>query len=616
MADVVPTRRLVAILAADVVGFSRLMGADEVGTLAALKSRRRDVLNPLVARHQGRIFKTTGDGVLVAFDSAVGAVECAVALQAAMPAANAARPDGAQIVLRVAVNLGDVIVEGSDLYGDGINVAARLEAIAEPGGILLSGPAYDQVKNKIRLGFEDLGTRVLKNIAEPVRVYRIVDAAHAPRPAPATLVPATAVPATAPEVAPEHTPDRTPDKLTIAVLPFANMSGDPEQEYFADGLAEDLITDLARVPGFLVIARNSSFAYKGRAVDIRAVARELGVRHVVEGSVRRAAARIRVNAQLIDAETGSHLWAERYDRDLADVFTVQDEVVGHILNALTGTLTGTPTGQPTGTPTGTPAGISSAAPASAPRRTRSLEAYDLFLRGRWLAGESPEANRQARPLLARAIALDPGFAEAHAWFAWSYYYGWIHYGEPDETRGLARAAAEQAVALDAGNADAHIVLGYIRAYEGDLAGGVAEIELALRINPNHAWGWTLLADLRVHQGHALDSLACSEALLRIEPHLKGVYYWQIGWARYALRDYAAAVEALQHPEASGAGVKRLLAAALAQLGRTAEAAEQARLFLADHPRFSATQWGRAQPFADDADRRHFVAGYRKAGLPE
>jgi TolB-like protein len=574
MADVSPTRRLVAILAADVVGFSKLMGADEVRTLAALKARRRDVLNPLVARHQGRIFKTTGDGVLIAFDSAVGAVECAVALQAGMSTANEAQPDGPRIVLRVAVNLGDVIVEGSDLYGDGINVAARLEAIGEPGGVLISGPAYDQVKNKVRLGFDDLGSRMLKNIAEPVRVYRVADGAEAPRP----------IPVAAAE-----------DKISIAVLPFANMSGDPEQEYFADGLAEDLIIDLSRQRGFLVIARNSSFAYKGRSVDIRAVARELGVRHVVEGSVRRAASRIRINAQLIDAATGSHLWAERYDRDLADVFLVQDEVVGRILEALTGTL------RP--------------APAPAQRRTSNVEAYDLFLRGRWLAHESPEANRQARPVLARAIALDPGFAEAHAWFAWSYYYGWIHYGEPDETRGLARAAAEQAVALDADNADAHIVLGYIRAYEGDLAGGVAEIELALRINPNHAWGWTLLADLRVHEGRAPESIPCSQALLKIEPHLKGVYYWQIGWAQYAMRRYEAAVAALQHPEASGAGVKRLLAAALAQLGRIAEAHEQARVFLVDHPHFSATQWGKAQPFVNDADRQHFVEGYLKAGLP-
>lgn len=574
MAEVSPKRRLAAILAADVVGFSKLMGEDEVGTLAALKARRREVLNPLVARHQGRIFKTTGDGVLVEFASAVSAIECAIALQAAMQSANAALPEGHPIVLRVAINLGDVIVEGSDLYGDGINVAARLESIGEPGGILLSGTAYDQVKNKIKVGFDDLGTRLLKNIDEPVRVYRVADPAQAPR--------------TAPAAAGE-------ERLSIAVLPFANMSGDAEQEYFADGLAEDLITDLSRVPGFLVIARNSSFAYKDRAVDIRAVARELGVRHIVEGSVRRAAARIRVNAQLIDATTGSHLWAERYDRDLADVFQVQDEIVGRIVSALAGTLR--------------------AAQVPTARRTTSLEAYDLFLRGRWLSAQSADSNRAARPLLARAIELDPGFAEAHAWFAWSYYFGWLHYGEPDENRTLARAAAQQALSLDPNNADARIVVGYIRAFESDLAGGVAEIETALRLNPNHAWGWTLLADLRVHEGRAAESIDCSSKFLRLDPHLKGTYYWQLGWAQYALHRYEAAAEALRHAQATGPGVKRILAAALAQLGRTAEAREQAQAFLLEYPQFSAAQWGRTQPFRNDADRRHFIDGYLKAGLP-
>ncbi len=298
------TRRLAAILAADVVGYSRLMEQDEAGTLAALKERRKGILQPLVARHQGRIFKVTGDGVLVEFASAVNAVQCAVDLQQSMAAANAGQVEDRQIVLRVGVNLGDVMIEGSDLYGDGVNIAVRLETIAEPGGIIVSGTAYDQVKNKIKAGFDDAGSQSLKNIAEPVRAYRVADTA------------AVAVSA--------HKPGA--DKPSIAVLPFANMSGDPEQQYFSDGITEDIITELARYRSLFVIARNSSFQFRGPSVDMAAVRRRLGVRYIVEGSVRRSGNRLRVTAQLIDAATETHLWAERYDRDVRDVFAVQDEV--------------------------------------------------------------------------------------------------------------------------------------------------------------------------------------------------------------------------------------------------------------------------------------------------
>jgi adenylate cyclase len=282
-------RRLAAILAADVVGYSRLMEDDEAATLAALKSRRKDVLDPLVAKHQGRVFKTTGDGVFVEFASAVNAVQCAVDLQQAMAAANDGQPDDHQIILRIGVNLGDVMVEGSDLYGDGVNIAARLEALAEPGRILVSGTAYDHIKSKVKVGFDDLGSQTLKNIAEPVRAYRV------------SGTPDVAV--TAQKL--------VTDKPSIAVLPFTNISGDPEQQYFSDGITEDIITELSRFHSLLVIARNSSFQYRDKSVDIRRVARELGAQYVVEGSIRRIADRVRVTAQLIDAKSGSHLWAER-----------------------------------------------------------------------------------------------------------------------------------------------------------------------------------------------------------------------------------------------------------------------------------------------------------------
>jgi TolB-like protein len=314
MAEKRVQRRLAAILAADVVGYSRLMEIDEAGTLATLKSRRKAVLEPIVAKHQGRIFKIAGDSVLVEFASAVNAVQCAFDLQEAFAAANADPSGDHQIVLRVGVNLGDVMVEGSDLYGDGVNIAARLETHSEPGGILVSGTAFDYVRGKVKVEFEDLGVQSLKNITEPVRAYRVIG------------TPAASVAASRPSF----------DKPSIAVLPFTNLSGDPEQQFLSDGIAEDIITELSRFRSIFVIARNSSFQYREKAVDVRRVSRELGVQFVVEGSIRKIGSRLRITAQLIDATTGNHLWAEKFDCALDDVFTVQDEVVQKIVARLEG----------------------------------------------------------------------------------------------------------------------------------------------------------------------------------------------------------------------------------------------------------------------------------------
>src|SRR5215475_10418683 len=312
MAEEHAQRRLAAILAADVVGYSRLMEHDEVGMLARLKARRKEVLEPLVVKHQGRIFKVTGDGVLIEFASAVNAVQCAVDLQHDMAAANRDQPEERQTVLRIGVKLGDVMVEGSDLYGDGVNIAARLESTAEPGGILVSGTAYDHIRNKMKVGFDDLGSQGLKNIAEPIRVYRVrPDGDTSARPSLAL-----------------------PDKPSIAVLPFSNMSGDPGQEYFADGIVDEIITALSRFRNVFVIARNSSFAYKGRSVDVKQVGRELGVRYVLEGSVRKAGDRVRITGQLIDTSTGVHLWADRFEGKLEDVFDLQDQVTASVVGAI------------------------------------------------------------------------------------------------------------------------------------------------------------------------------------------------------------------------------------------------------------------------------------------
>jgi len=332
------------------------------------------------------------------------------------------------------------------------------------------------------------------------------------------------------------------------------------------------------------------------ACDIRSIAKELGVRYVIEGSVRRASSRVRINAQLVGAANGSHVWADRFDRDVTDIFLVQDEVVGKIVGALTGTLPSI---------------------RSAPKRKpTNLQAYELFVRGRALVSLSFEDIRATRPLLRKAIELDSGFAAAHAWLAMSHIMGWTYCGEGDEHRMLARSAAQQSISLDPEDADAHIALGYLRAYEGELLDGVAELEHGLRINPNHADGWAILSDLRVLGSRAMEGVDCARNAFRLNPHPPGNYYWALGWAQYGAGLYQDAVETLQHKSARGLGARRILAAALAQLGRFGEAREEVHKFLLEYPHFSARQWAQTHPFRNDADRQHVIDGYVKAGLPE
>ncbi len=368
MAEPRAERRLAAILAADVAGYSRLMGADEEGTLAALKAHRRELVDPTIAEHRGRIVKTTGDGLLAEFASVVDAVRCAVAIQEGMAERDAAVPEDRRIAFRIGVNLGDIIIDEDDIYGDGVNVAARLEGLAEPGGICIGRAARDQVRDRLDLDLEDIGEQAVKNIARPVRVFRVK------LPAPEAEAPAALA---------------LPDKPSIAVLAFANMSGDPEQEYFADGIAEDIITALSRFRWFFVIARNSSFTYKGQAVDVKQVARELGVQYVLEGSVRKAGNRVRITAQLIDALTGRHVWAERYDRDLTDIFAVQDEITETIAGAVA------------------PSFVSAEARRAERKRPEDLDAWDLALKGNWHLAQSGRENVAAAvSLFEAAIARE------------------------------------------------------------------------------------------------------------------------------------------------------------------------------------------------------------------
>jgi TolB-like protein/Tfp pilus assembly protein PilF len=570
--DAISHRRLAAILVADVVGYSRSMEQDEAGTIALLKERQKGIVEPAVASFGGRIVKLMGDGVLVEFTSAVNAVKAALELQSKFSQANQPLPEPRRFKLRIGINLGDVVGEGNDIFGDGVNVAARLEALAEPEGICISAKVHDEIEGKIDCRFESGGEHTLKNLSRPVRIY------HLQR---------------EPAAAPVSAQSALPDRPSIAVLPFVNFSTDPEQAYFADGLTEDLITDLSRNSSLFVIARNSSFAYKGKSLDARRIASELGVRYLLEGSARRAQDRVRINVQLIDAVNGGHIWADRFDRDLADVFAVQDEITAKIVEALVGQLTA----------------------QRARNKPKNIEAYDLFVRARVLTAQSVYATRAALPLLEQVIELDPDFADAHAWLAMNLTFQQIDGREIPRERILSEA--ERAVSLDPGNAQGYFVRGYVLAYvAGNLTAGLEQFALALQYNPNLADAWLYLSDLKVLDGKTDEAIGAVERAFKLDPHPHPTFHWLRAFAYYAARRYEEAVAALQIEACQGTGAQRVLAAALAQLGRVPEAREAARQFLATYPHFSTAAWAKTQPFRNPKDLDHFMEGYRRAGLPE
>ncbi|MFI5015343.1 MAG: adenylate/guanylate cyclase domain-containing protein, partial [Hyphomicrobiales bacterium] len=457
------TRKLAAILAADVVGFSRLASADEDRTLARLRALRSDLIDPTIAVHKGRVVKRTGDGALVEFRSVVDAVRCAIEVQDGMVERNAGLPPERRIEFRMGIHLGDVVEESDgDLMGDGVNIASRLEGVATPGAICLSEDAYRQVKARLDLAVSDLGATQLKNIAEPIRVYSLQ-----------VGVPAQAKPATQAEAATPAPLVASPDKPSIAVLAFKNMSGDAEQEYFADGITEDVITDLSKVGGLLVIARNSSFAYKGKAVDIRVVARELGVRSVLEGSIRRAGNRVRVTAQLIDAETGGHLWADRFDRELSDIFAVQDEVTRRIVDALKIKLS-----------------PGEAAMLDAVKTTNS-KAHDFFLLGREVlfgTTRNREVFERSTELFAQAIAEDPSYGEPYAGLAMAQNLNWQNHWTDDWSQSLEKAERYLDLALQKSPqvAFVHYVAAVFYLWKKDLDRSAVEADAALALNPNYS----------------------------------------------------------------------------------------------------------------------------------
>ncbi len=578
-------RKLTAIFAADVVGYSRLMGVDEVGTLEQLKAHRSELFDPKITEHHGRIVKTTGDGLLAEFASVVEAVECAVEIQREMADRNTDVSNDERMDFRIGINLGDVIVEGDDIYGDGVNVAARLEQLADPGGVCLSGTVYDQIESKLALGYEDLGVQTVKNIARPVRVYRApIEGKIGAKGKKAAAVGG--------------------DKPSIAVLPFTNMSADPEQEYFADGITEDIITALSKVSALFVIARNSTFTYKGKAVDVKRVSRDLGVRNVLEGSVRRAGDRIRINAQLIDGTTAGHLWAEHYDRDLKDVFAVQDEVTRHIVDALQVTLTREEHDR------------------LAHKDTENLEAYDYVLRGKdlWLRFDRA-ANAQAREMYGKAIELDPDYAVAYAEMARVYLqernHGWS--GSLGESLDQALAFAQKATALDDGLAQAHVALAFVYMWKKQHDLAIAEVDKGLAVEPNHADGHMYRAMILGFAGRSEESFEWVEKAIRLSPTTPFWYLFALGNVCFLVARYEEAIGACKRAAISNPNFIFSHLVAASSCGHL-DRKDDARIELAEclrlHPGLSVGWAADVVPYEDPAVLERFVDGLRKAGLPE
>jgi adenylate cyclase len=537
-------RKLAAILSADVEGYSRLMGDDEVATVRAI-TEYRAVIASMVASHGGRVVDAPGDNVLAEFASVVDAVQSAVDIQRELESRNAALPPTRRMRFRIGINLGDVIVEGDRLYGDGVNIAARLESLADGGGICLSGTAYDQIEGKLPFGYEFKGEHSVKNIARPVRVYRLhLDPSAAPGPsarARSRLVKPLAAAAAILVLLgaagwvgwrwlrpSESAGLPLPDRPSVAVLPFSNVSQDPSQEYFSDGVTEDLITGLSKVSGLFVIARNSVFTYKGKAVKVRDVGRELGVRYVLEGGVQRFGSRVRITAQLVDATTGYHIWAERYDREVNDIFALQDEVTQRIVSAMAVKLTEAEKrrlGQP---PTGNP------------------EAYDLVLRGheeRRLT--TREGNADARRLFVKALDLDPNYAGAYLGLAWTHLQSWQFMWSTDR-EGLERARelAEKAIALNDSLVGAHHVLGQIYLWMKQHDRAIAEAQKAVALAPNDADGYETLAETLCWSGRPEECIQAIRHAMRLNPHYPYFYDWTLGHGYYLTGQRQQALDSL------------------------------------------------------------------------
>ena len=582
-------RRLAAIIAADVVGYSRLMGDDEAGTLERLKALRKGLVQPTIAKRKGRIVKLMGDGLLAEFPSVVEAVQCALDIQKDLAGLDADLPDDYRIKLRVGVNLGDLIVEGSDIYGDGVNVAARLEGLAEPGGICVSGKVYDEIKSKLEISFEDLGDQVIKNIRDPVRVYRWTDAA----------------PVLATGVGEVSDALMLSGKPSIAVLPFDNMSGDPEQEYFSDGITEDIITALSRFRNLLVIARNTTFIYKGKAISISEISRELNARYVVEGSVRKSGNSVRVTAQLIDSNSGSHIWADRYDGVLEDIFDYQDQVTSSIVTAIAPQYLHAEMARATG------------------RDAQEFSTWDLLMRARWHMGQFTSTDTdEAEQLLREVLRHNPRDAAAHAWLAFLYLikvtWGWEQ--DPSAAMHEGIAAGRRAAALDNTDAQVLAISGLMMTWERSYDRGIETCRRAVQQNQNLALAHGMLAaalGIAGHYDEAREALAAARRLSPLDPEIP-CFQTAVALGAFAAEEYQDVLDIANEVIAINPDIPsshRHKAAALVMLGQVAEAKAAVKRLLQVAPNYSIQVMREFLPISPETLERHIKA-LRKAGLPE
>jgi adenylate cyclase len=582
-------RRLAAIVAADVVGYSRLMGADENGTLATLRAHRSELIDPLIDKHGGRIVKTTGDGLLLEFPSVVGAVEFAIATQDGIAERNEGVPDDKAMRFRIGVHVGDVIIEGDDIFGDGVNIAARIEPLAEPDGVSLSDDAYRQVRDRLDVLWEDGGEHEVKNIARPIHVWRwLKNGRQAPAQAPA-----------------EGEPLELPDRPSIAVLPFENMSGDPEQDYFAEGMTEDLITDLSKISGMFVVARNSSFAFKGHAIDIREAARRLGVRYVLEGSVRKAGSRVRINVQLIDALTGGHLWAERYDGTVENVFELQDDVGAKVVSALAVRLKGDEG-------------------ARLQRvHTHNLNAYELYVRAKSTPYPPiPERIDAAREMFERVVEMDPDFAGGYAGVSWMLGFSamWGHF-DAGETAARAAELARKAVEADDSFGWSYVSLGLASLLQGRHEEAIAAVDEAVARQPNDADAHAYRGIILALSGRPELGVEPVERAIRLNPQFINGPYLNMRCIIMAMaQDYEGAVRSFEENIARqgpvGPPVLTWAVTAYWALGKREDAERVAAQLATGFPAFRLKKWNFFKLLRSPKDRQRIHDLMRAAGLPE
>lgn len=574
-------RKLAAVLASDMVGYSRLMEADEQGTLARLRTHRIELIDPAIAKNQGHIIKTTGDGMLVEFQSVADAVRCAAEIQERMRRRNADVPEDRRIQFRIGINLGDIIFDQGDIFGDGVNIAARLEQLAEIGGFCVTQAVYEQVCDRLEIGFEDLGEKALKNITRPIRVWRA--RAELPKKAEAD----------------RNEQARAVVKPSIAVLPFANMSGDPAQEFFVDGLTEDIITELSRRHELFVISRTSTFMYKGQSANLRDVAHKLGAQFLVEGSVRKAGDRLRVTVQLIDTATDAHIWAEKYDRQLDDVFAIQDEVTSAIVATL-------------------PGRVEAAQQDRLVRKTpANMVAYECVLAAKVRHHRgNREENTKAQELIDRALDLDPDYGHAHAWrgciLGQAWVYGWC--ADKDATFNEVVAELEKALTLDDNDADVHRILAAININRSDLTRARHHQERALTLNPNYDLVVVQYGELLTWLGRPEEGIEWIRKAMRLNPHHPERFWSHLGKAHFAARQYGDAIEAFMHLSAMDSVQHAFVAAAYAALGDRTAAAAHLALINGQDPDFGLEQVLATLHYAREADTLHLSDGLLKAGM--